>query len=283
MFLTEEKIVKNIVTPNGEDEFELRYFRDDDVGLLTTRTGKAYLMLDSIDYWYDLIQERYPAKQKCKCKNDYFRFCFNYVPRVGTDDYRTVEVVSYCTECGKEKKISEIDIDYSPTYHLFEQPITYCKQPKIKYKTYSVDGYWKEEKLYDLVEFLIQKQLFIYCWYWKLDEHKRCVKEFTPEELKDFLFVEKENYLSIYFSAEELKECFNDCPMYDDGIYIDSNIWRRREMFMLNAPILVAVQGAGYYYSMNFCSEYIDKTGQVKAKGADFERLVQEFLAYSRE
>ena len=40
MFKTEEKIRKNIVTPEGEDEFELRYILDENVGLLTTRSGK---------------------------------------------------------------------------------------------------------------------------------------------------------------------------------------------------------------------------------------------------
>ena len=43
MFKTEEKIRKYITTPKGEDEFQLRYIYDENVGL----------------------------KRKCKCKNDF--------------------------------------------------------------------------------------------------------------------------------------------------------------------------------------------------------------------
>ncbi len=63
MFRTAEKIEKDIRTPDGEDEFQIRCFRDDAVGILTTRSEKSYFILDSKDYWYDLIQERYPNRQ----------------------------------------------------------------------------------------------------------------------------------------------------------------------------------------------------------------------------
>ncbi len=191
MFQTEEKIKKDIITPDGEDEFQIRYIRDENVGVVTSRSNKSYLILDSIDFWYDLIQEKYPAKQKCNCKNDYFKLAFNYIPRIGTEDYRAVELISCCTVCGKQKKLSEIDIDYSPTSQLFENPITYCEQPKIKYKTYSLGGYWKEEAFRDLIEFLSQKGLWIYCWYWNQTEKKRYVKQTTVDELKKFCLLKK--------------------------------------------------------------------------------------------
>ena len=54
MFKNEYPATKEIVTPDGEDEFQLRYIQDDNVGIATTRSGKSYLILDSIDYWYDL-------------------------------------------------------------------------------------------------------------------------------------------------------------------------------------------------------------------------------------
>ena len=58
MFKNEYPATKEIVTPDGEDEFQLRYIQDGNVGIATTRSGKSYLILDSIDYWYDLIQDR---------------------------------------------------------------------------------------------------------------------------------------------------------------------------------------------------------------------------------
>ncbi len=282
MFQTEEKIKKDIITPDGEDEFQIRYIRDENVGVVTSRSNKSYLILDSIDFWYDLIQEKYPAKQKCNCKNDYFKLAFNYIPRIGTDDYRAVELISCCTVCGKQKKLSEIDIDYSPTSQLFENPITYCEQPKIKYKTYSLGGYWKEEAFSNLIEFLSQKELWIYCWYWNHTEKKRYVKQMTIDELKNFLFIENSHYLKIYFSMEALDELFANSTTDDGGIHVDRDVWRKREIIMLNAPLLVAVAGAGKFYSVDFSSEYIEKY-QIKAKSEAFCRLVQELLVYSRE
>ena len=165
MFETEELISKEIITQDCEDEFQIRYIRSEDVGVVTTRSGKSYFILDSIRFWYDLIQEKYPAKQKCRCKNDYFKLHFNYIPRIGTEDYRAVELMSCCTECGKQRKFAELSIDYSPTAELFEQPITYCKQPKIRYKLQSISGFWGEEAFHDIISFLLQKQLLIYCFY----------------------------------------------------------------------------------------------------------------------
>lgn len=280
MFETEEKIRKCIITPDGEDGFQLRYIFDENVGLLTARSEKSYLILDSIDYWYDCIQNSYPPKRKCKCKNDFFKLYFDYVPRVGTDDYRTVELTSCCTECGKQRKFATIDIDYSPTEQLYEEPITYCEKPKIKYKTYSIRGYWKEETFYELTDFLSQQQLFIYCLYW--DKGTRFVKKFTAEELKRFLFEEKKRYLNIYFSTESLEAQLGKQFSNDKGIYIDEDIWRKEEIIKLHSPFMVAVAGAGLFYEMDFCSEYIE-AGQIKTKSEDFCKLAQKVLEYSKE
>lgn len=280
MFQTTDKIRKNIITSEGEDEFQIRYMRDENVGLLTTRSKKSYLILDSIDYWYDLIQKKYPAIQKCRCKNDYYKLYFDYVPRVGTDDYRGVELISYCTECGRQKKFAVVDIDYSPTEQLFEQPITYCERPKIIYKTYSVSGCWKEEAFRNLIGFLSHKDLLIYCWYFK--ENKSYIKRFTAEELRNFLFVEKKRYIKIYFSMEPLEELFVEQLSDVGGVRVDRDIWRKKEVISLNSPFMVAAEGAGLFYSMDFCGEYLE-AGQVKAKSQPFYQLAEELSEYSKK
>ena len=282
MHKTEEIITKDIITSDGEDEFQIRYIQDENVGIVTSRSNKSYLILDSINFWYDLIQEKYPAKQKCSCKNDYFKLAFNYIPRIDTDDYRTVEIISYCTKCEKQKLLSEIDIDYSPTVHLFDNPITYCEQPKIKYKTYSLGGYWKEDIFRELIEFLSQKKLWIYCWYWNHIEKKRYVKAMTSDELKNFLFIEKNSYLQIYFAVEAMDDFFADFTEDSDGVYVDRNVWRKKEIIMLNAPLLVAIGAGECYYSVNFSSEYIEK-GDIISKSKDFCKLTKELLVYSRK
>lgn len=279
MFQEEKRIRKEIVTPDGEDEFQIRYIRNEDAGIVVTRSGKSYFILDSIEYWYDLIQNKYPTKQKCRCKNDYFRLCFQYVPRIGTDDYKAVELISCCTECRKQRKFAEIDIDYSPTAQLFRQPITYCKQPKMKYKLQSICGEWGEEAFYDLIFFLLQKQLLVYCFY-TTPENKLDIKRFDAEELKQHLAAGHMDYWEIYFSMEPLDDLFGELhrnPWY---------VWRKREVIQINYPIKVLIKNGEKYgkysYSIDCCSEYID-AGQVKRKSESFCRLVQEFLEYSKE
>lgn len=282
MFQSEEKISKNIMTPDGEDEFQIRFIHDENVGVLTTRSEKSYFILDSMEYWYDLIQERYPVKQKCRCKNDYFRIRFDYIPRIGTEDYRAVEVVSCCTECGKQRRLADIDIDYSPTDPLYEQPITFCKKPIIRYKTYSVGGFWTEDTFHNLLDFLFEKELLIYCWYWNHDDGKRYAHQMTSGELKKLLFLDKQKYMNVYFSLKSLDMILAESPSYEDGIYLARDIWRKNEVINLNSPLTIAVEGAGKFYSMDFCSEYLE-AGQIIAKSAPFCQIVQELLAYSKK
>ncbi len=64
-----QEVTKNISTKNGANEFQVRLLTDDGVGLLTTKDEENYLILDSLDYWYELIQNEYPKKKKCSWKN----------------------------------------------------------------------------------------------------------------------------------------------------------------------------------------------------------------------
>jgi len=278
MFETEEKKRKYIITPDGEDEFRIRYISDENVGLLTSRSERSYFILDSIDYWYDCIQDRYPPIKKCRCKNDFFKLYFDFIPRIGTDDYRSVELISCCTECGELKKFAAVDIDYSPAAQLYDKPIAYCEKPKIKYKTYSLEGYWHDEAFYDLTEFLSQQQLLIYCYYW--DKGKRLVNRFSPKELRRFLFEEKNRYLNIYFSAKPLEVLFDKQLSDNNGIYIDADIWRKEEIVKLHSPLTVA--GIGQFYKMDLCGEYIE-SGQVKSKSEEFCKLTQKIYEYGKK
>ena len=74
--------MKTYSIEKGEDEFQVRLLKDDGVGLLTTKSDNNYLILDSLDYWYDLIQNEYPKKKKCTCKNEWFKVQFEYIIRL---------------------------------------------------------------------------------------------------------------------------------------------------------------------------------------------------------
>lgn len=71
-------------------------------------------------------------------------------------------------------------------------------------------------------------------------------------------------------------------PFPDDkGIYVDEDIWRKREIIDLSS-IMVAAEGADKFHIMEFCSEYIE-AGQIKAKSEEFCKLAQKVWEYSRE
>ena len=280
MFESEEIIHKTIITEDGTDEFQIRFLRSEQVGVLTDRAGKSWFILDSKDFWYDLIQAEYPAKKRCRCKNDYFRLAFDYIPRIHTEDYRAVKLSAYCTACGKEKNLGTVEIDFSPSAQLFTQPLTFCPEPKLKCKTYSIGGYWAEANLTALADFLLDKQLFLYHWYFDREKQQRCVQAISAEEVKHCLSNGR-SYITIFFSREPLEPYL--LPQANDGrgAYIKDAVWRKGEVFKMNSPFLV--WGHGNYYSMEFCSEYIDADGNVQPKSEAFSKLVQEFRTYSKK
>ena len=276
----EDVISKAIETPDGEKDFQVRFIREEKVGIICTPTDKSYFLLDSADYWYDLIQEKYPPIMKCSCKNDRFNLTFDYTPRVGTDDFREISIKCSCTVCQKSKRLPPIEIDYSPSAQLFDHPITFCKQPKIKYKTYSLAGYWSDDKLVGIAEYLLEKGLFVYCWYWDSKNAKRCFKELSETEVHSFLTGNGERYLAIYFS----EETFDNVPLQNasdgKGVVIQQDIWRKNGILMLHGPFMVVSRGM--FYQMEFCSEYLNKDGNIVPKSATFCALTKDFQKFSK-
>lgn len=281
MQLNDDFISKNIVTADGEKDFQVRYIRDENAGIITTATNKSYFLLDSGDYWYDLIQEKYPPALKCSCKNDRFNLTFGYTPREDTEDFKAVNITCRCTVCQKPKKLSTIKIDYSPSSGIFESPITFCKQPKIKYKTYSLKGYWSEKELLSIAGYFLQNNLFVYCWYWNSELTQRFFKELSADELNSFLTGNNARFIAIYFSQEPLDALTAQASSDEKGILVPHDIWRKKCIFLLHGPC--AVMSYGMFYSMDFCSEYLDKSGNIVKKPASFCALVQSFQKFSKK
>jgi hypothetical protein len=103
----------------------------------------------------------------------------------------------------------------------------------------------------------------------------------SATELHSFLSGKEERYLAIYFSEEP----FNNIPMQTasdgKGILIEQDVWRRNPVFMLSGPFMVV--SSGLFYQMDFCSEYLDKDGNIVPKSASFCAVVQEFQKYSKK
>ena len=113
--------------------FELRVLKDECVAAARcVKCAANYLLLDSKDYWFDVIQESYPPIKRCTCKNTAFRLRIGYNYRDdGEIDY--IEVHSTCSACGKTKRQMDFEVDYGGTEHLFASPLVPCKNPKILY------------------------------------------------------------------------------------------------------------------------------------------------------
>lgn len=272
-----QEVTKNISTEDGASEFQVRLLKDEGVGLLTTKNSKNYLILDSIEYWYDLIQNEYPKKKKCSCKNEWFFVKFNYIPRQGTDDIREIRILTTCSNCNKISTPISIDIDYSPTIQLLENPITFCEKPNIKYKFKELTSYWSGDNLSDFLKFIfLDLELTVYCWFFVHPENKRRFEKISFEKAMQIITV-NHRYLNFFFSASEL-----DTKSYieltdDKGVYLKEGIWRKDEIIQLSSP--TAILGYGLLYCITFCNQYLTK-GIVTDKSEQFEKITSQLQVW---
>lgn len=260
----------DISTESGDREFEFRWRRDEGVGLLTTKGDVSYLVLDSVDYWFEVIHYSYPKKQACRCKSTWFSFQFDFVPRSGTEDFRSVSIRGSCSSCGQEKKFGSIDLDYSPTQHLLDSPITFCKNPKLKCAISRLNGYWTKDDRVRFISFLADDlKLHVSCWYWNKATKKRQFEKLSGSNRPRLLSSEL-NYLTYYFSVGPQQL---ETSMVDGGIYVEDNPWQKYELIQLNAPMKMALKnGLGDLYYVYFSTQYID-AGVVRDKSESFIEL----------
>lgn len=271
--MEKEVLVKDISTKDGEDIFQVRIIKDEGVGLLTTQTDKNYLILDSLDYWYDLIQDKYPSKKKCSCKNDWFKIQFQYTFREHYDDIREVKAISTCYECGKTSTLTTIDIKYSPTKQLIETPIIYCEKPKIRYKCKSLNAFWNEDDLNNFLLFLTNELGYaIYVWYFK-----------RPEKVRIFEKMESINipkpFLHLYITKEKLD--ISSISDFSDemGIYINRDLWRNHELLECSS---LNMNGKPQYY-IEYATQYINNKGETVNKSVTFEKDTDKLLEWLKE
>jgi hypothetical protein len=268
-----QELVKSITTDDKKSEFQIRFFKNDGVGLLTDKDDKSYLILDSIDYWYDLIQEEYPPKKKCSCKNDWFNIQFEYNYRFDTDEIKEIKIHTHCTNCKKNANFTSIDIDYSPTDTLISNPITYCETPRIKYKFTELTSYWSGENLTDFLRFVFfDLKLYVYCWFFKHPEGKRYFEKVSFEKAIQIITV-NHRYLNFYFALDEIDTSLYHKFEDDNGIYVKNGIWRRDEIIQLTSPYHIF--GVGLLYYLNFCNQFLNK-GNVQDKSDSFEQITTQ-------
>jgi hypothetical protein len=279
------KIIKAISTENNENEFQIRFLEDEGVGLLTSKIGVNYLVLDSLEYWYDLIQEEYPKKKKCKCKNEWFTIKFTYTTVSNSEDIKEVEIESTCTACKKKSVTMSVEIDYAPTNELISQPITFCEQPKIIYKYSELTGFWSEEDVIKVFDFVFSDlKLNVYGWYFQLPEKTRCFEKLDLEKVKDVLI--NHNYIDFYFAKDDLKVEDYISNSTEIGIALKNDIWRKNEIIELSSITMSGIgedgsEKANLYY-LEFCNQHI-VAGEVQDKSEVFETITNQLLIWLKE
>jgi hypothetical protein len=268
------EIGKNICAANGSNEFQVRLIKDEGVGLLTDKSGGSYLILDSLHYWYDIIQNGYPKKLKCACKNEWFTVMFRYLYRDDSPDIREVQIVTTCCGCGKIAKRMSIDIDYSPTDSLVSAPIAYCEKPNIRYKFSETSSFWTEHDLERFLDFMLNElKLTAYCHYFKQPENVRVFEVLPFERASE----RAGRFLQVYFTHERIENAVT----YEDekGVIIDGNLWRNREMLTFSS---INIYELGPMYFIKYCNQYISD-GDVRDKSTAFETLTARIKTWLGE
>jgi len=270
---------KAIVTPDGEKEFQLRVLKDEGVGLLTTKSEKSYLILDSLDYWYDLIQTSYPKKKKCNCANEWFHVKFAFLLRDDEKDIKNVQITAICTRCAKLSKVMSVDLDYSPTLHFLEQPIHYCEKPNIKYKYNELNSYWRHDDLKRFLEFTITGLgLHAYCYFAQYPENTRHFEEVNLERAIEITTV-NHRYFDFYFSCDKIDSSRMVQENIESGVIVKKDLWREHEMIHLSSPF--SIMGYGLLFYIHFCTQHIVR-GNVVDKSPEFEETTNQLVHWLR-
>jgi len=268
-------IEKDIITNDGEDVFQLRLIKSEKIGLATTPSGKNYLILDSADYWYDCIQDGYPKIKKCSCKNDWFRLKFKYYYREHYDDVKRVEINTFCVKCDKQLTVLDIDIKYSPTESLVENPLVYCEKPNIKYNSKTISRIWKQNEFHKILDYLSDLGFNIYCWYWNDKSQKREMKIFSITEIKRI-----GDFLKLYITQNEMNVEELTLTINELGIYMNENLWRRNELIAIGG---VYMAGVGMNYFLEYGTQFLDNKGEIKNKSQEFTERIVKFEKWLNE
>ncbi len=279
-------IIKDISTQSGESDFQVRFLKHEGVGLLTTKNNLNYLVLDSLEYWYDLIQDAYPPRKKCSCKNDWFKIAYHYTIRNNSNDIKRVDIYTTCTNCNKTAKALSLDIDYSPTVKLLSEPISFCETPKLRYRYKELTGFWRQDDLKKVFDFMFNiLNCKGYGLYHKPPEFKRAFKEFNYNDILKFIC--KSEFLEFYFSFQKMDVMdFVNTEIQDkEGVVLKLDNWRKNEVIRLSSITILNsdnLNNKNELFYLTYCTQYIEK-GHIINKSLAFEEATNRLELWLKE
>jgi hypothetical protein len=248
------------------------------------KCDQDYLLLDSKDYWFDVIQTGYPKISGCKqCKGKTFSLRCEYEYRE-SGDVRHIDVAHRCSSCGRTERLFETDIKYGGTDHLVTLPLTPCKNPKILYDLQELSLYAERRDLSRVVEFLASEH-GCYFVVWVRRENKWVKCELPGEEAAALILQEPSprgsvSFLMIYATPNRL-----DVP--DSAVNTaekEAVFWKRNEIVRISSPMNIVVNGSisnqpALLYYIRFSGDIVDD-GKITKKSVGFQSLTSSLLAW---
>ena len=252
-----------------------------DEGLAAVRCvacQRNYLLLDSGDHWFDVIQSGYPRTKRCSCKSASFRICCDY--KYWDDgEVRYIEVFATCVACRKVTKVLETEIDYGDTNRLVTEPLVSCKNPKILYALYLLNLCVSGQDIASVVDFLYAHH---HCaFYARLRENSRWVTfKIDKEELKKAIFQSAKPstpafYLWIYAAKQNLE--IPDAEV--ESLRSEDVFWKRHELIRISSPTHISLsrgeESLDYY--INFSNEYVENE-EIIRKSGEFSEITTSLM-----
>lgn len=224
--------------PNCQgDKFELRLLRDEALASVCCVACSAnYLLLDSKDYWFDVIQKGYPRVTRCSCKNESFQLRIDYNIRDdGEIDY--IEVYSICSACEKARRQFFFEVNYCGTARLLKKPLVPCKNPKVLYDLKALNLLLTLPDVLRIVDCLAEQGCTFVANVRRADTWNAVCQNAAQAKMT----VEKDKYLFIYAMPDHV-EIPNDKI---NTIKKEDAFWKRSEVIRIGAMRYVCTHQFG--------------------------------------
>jgi hypothetical protein len=195
-----------------------------------------YLLLDSRDYWFDVIQKGYPRITHCACKNESFRLLIDYNFRDdGYIDY--IEVHSTCAACGRTRRQLNFEVDYCGTDHLLKKPLVPCKNPKILYDLWDISLLLMLPDMFRIVDRLAEEE----CEFLSYVRREDCWVPVRQDAAEAKTMIEKRRFLFTYAIPKHIE-------VPDDqinGNKKEGTFWKRSEVIRISSKSHVCTHQSG--------------------------------------
>jgi len=261
----------------GKDAFELRMLKDEAVAAVRcVACGSHFLLLDSGEYWFDVIQTGYPRVTRCSCKSTAFQLQLEYYLR-DDGDVEFVRMGTRCTACRKSQRRMSAEIDYSPTRRLLEKPLTRCKNPEILYDLKELSLYARAADIARVAEYLAEQGCSFAGVVRQRDDW--VLQTLSPDQAAE-LIARKVSYMQFYLQVYAMPRRIVMTEAAISTSRKESTFWKRHEVIQIDAPFQIDCGcRTGQLYYIRFSNEFIDG-GKVVAKSGRFRKLTDGLVAW---